>query len=222
MNTGAGKTLVGLLMLHSKMIETRERSLYLCPDKQLVSQVIEQSRHYNIPTCFMADGDSDFPEDFLNKKSILITTVQKLFNGKNIFDKDRIAVGSILFDDAHKCVEKVFDQYTIRINKNLAAYSELLTLFEEEIKKQESGSYEGILSGVSDYFIKLPFWSWNNKRDEVINILKSYIANPDVLLFKWDLFINDYSKYELYFDSYHIEISPIKCNTKRIQTYYKA
>ena len=39
MNTGAGKTLVGLLMLYSKMLETNRKCLFLFLDKQLVSQV---------------------------------------------------------------------------------------------------------------------------------------------------------------------------------------
>ena len=219
MNTGAGKTLVGLLMLYSKMIETNGRSLYLCPDKQLVSQVVEQSKNYGIPICEI-DSDNDFPEDFLNNKSILVTTIHKLFNGKNIFDKQKIEIESILFDDAHRCIERVFDQYTIKFLKDTDAYKLLLDLFSDELRKQDIGSYEGIYQGLSEYFIKLPFWAWNDKKEEVVKILTPYITDPDTLLFKWDLFINDYNKYELYIDSYHIEISPIKCNTRNIHTYH--
>src|SRR5256885_12604452 len=39
MNTGSGKTLVGLLMLQSLLNEGIGPALYLCPTKQLVEQV---------------------------------------------------------------------------------------------------------------------------------------------------------------------------------------
>lgn len=219
MNTGSGKTLVGLLMLYSKIIETDERALFLCPDKQLVSQVYEQSKNYGIPTCTISE-DNEFPEEFLNNKAILITTVQKLFNSKNIFDKERIKVGNILFDDAHKCAEKIYDQFTLKFSKDSQIYKSLFDLFSDEIKKQEPGSFEGICQSLPLYYAKLPFWSWNEAEAEVIKILKTEINGE--LLFKWEFFINNYHNYELYIDSNNIEISPIKCNTKVVDTYYNS
>lgn len=193
MNTGAGKTLVGLLMLYSKLIETEKRSIFLCPDKQLVNQVYEQSKKYNIPTCII-EQDNEFPEDFLNNKSILITTVQKLFNGKNIFDKLKIEIGNIVIDDAHKCVEKIQDAFTIKFQENHPAYNELFTLFSEELKKQAIGSYEAIKSGQPDYYMKIPFWTWIDNKEKVIKIFSKYLNELETLLFKWDLFHNNYNQ----------------------------
>ena len=39
MNTGSGKTLVGLLLLWSKLKEGKGPALYLCPNNHLVDQV---------------------------------------------------------------------------------------------------------------------------------------------------------------------------------------
>ena len=39
MNTGSGKTLVGLMLLWSSLKEGKGPALYLCPDNYLVSQV---------------------------------------------------------------------------------------------------------------------------------------------------------------------------------------
>jgi len=221
MNTGAGKTLVGLLMLYSKMIESQQKTLFLCPDKQLVSQVHEQSKKYNIPTCVI-DDDNEFPEEFLNKKSILITTVQKLFNGKNIFDKQKIDIDSIVIDDAHKCVEKVRDMFSIKFKRNHPVYNQLKELFSSELKKQSLGTFESIEMEERMYYMKLPFWSWIDNRDKVIKIFSDYITEQDTLLFKWDLFHNNYNQYELYIKSSHIEICPIKCYVDNIQTYTNA
>ncbi len=48
MNKGAGKTLVGLLMLQSSLNEDVGPALYLCPTKQLVEQVVQQAAAYGI------------------------------------------------------------------------------------------------------------------------------------------------------------------------------
>jgi hypothetical protein len=221
MNTGAGKTLVGLLMLYSKIIETDKRAIFLCPDKQLVNQVFEQSKKYNIPTCII-DQDNEFPEEFLNNKSILITTVQKLFNGKNIFDKYKIEIGTIIIDDAHKCVEKIQDAFTIKFPENHSVYKELFLIFSDELKKQAIGSYEAIKSGQPDYYMKIPFWTWIDNKEKVIKIFSNFLDEKKTLLFKWDLFHNNYDQYEVYITSSKIEISPIKCFVQNIQTFANA
>ena len=49
MNTGSGKTLVGLLMLQSLLNEEIGPALYLCPNKQLVEQVHQNAVEVGIP-----------------------------------------------------------------------------------------------------------------------------------------------------------------------------
>ncbi|WP_143471299.1 DEAD/DEAH box helicase, partial [Listeria grayi] len=84
LNTGAGKTLVGLLMLLSKMNEGIGPCIYLCPNKQLVEQVVKQASNHNIPVVKINEKNA-LPIEFLNSQSILITTFERLFNGKSIF-----------------------------------------------------------------------------------------------------------------------------------------
>lgn len=43
METGSGKTLLGLLMLYSKLSEGVGPAVYFCPDNQLVEQVRSQA-----------------------------------------------------------------------------------------------------------------------------------------------------------------------------------
>ena len=198
MNTGAGKTLVGLLILYSKMLETNGRSLFLCPDKQLVNQVYEQSKKYNIPTCIFDEEDNDFPENFLNKEAILITTIHKLFNGKNKFDKQKVEVESIVIDDAHRCIERIKDSFTIKISSENSMYENLVELFSDELKRQAPGSFEAIKMQHPDYYMKLPFWSWLDNEQKVLKLFSSHIGDLNTLLFKWDLFHNNYKQYEMY------------------------
>ncbi|MDO3423987.1 DEAD/DEAH box helicase family protein [Chryseobacterium sp. APV1] len=222
MNTGAGKTLVGLLILYSKMLETKKKCLFLCPDKQLVNQVLEQSKNYSIPTCIFDEDENDFPEEFLNNEAILITTVQKLFNGKNKFDKQKIEIESIVIDDAHRCIEKIKDSFTIKIPNDNQMYDNLVNLFTDELRRQAIGSFEAIKMQHPEYYMKLPFWSWLDNEQAVIRIMSNQIGDKDTLLFKWDLFYNNYKQYELYLKYQGIEISPIKCFTTNIETYKNA
>lgn len=67
MNTGAGKTLVGLMMLYSKLIEGVGPVVYVCPNRELVSQVKNQAQNYGVPVCTFGTSER-IPYDFLNKK----------------------------------------------------------------------------------------------------------------------------------------------------------
>lgn len=217
MNTGAGKTLTGLLMLYSKMNEKKLPVVYMCPDNQLFHQVIEQSKNYNIPTCVIENGD--FPEGFLNGESILVTTIQRMFNGKNIFDRDKLKLEAILIDDAHKCVERIIDSFTLKIKESHDLYEQLKKLFESDLKEQALGAYEAMTIGEPSYYMRVPFWCWLNKKQEVISLLKDYISEKETLLFKWDLIINNLSQYEMYINGFGIEISPLVSNIKNIIAY---
>jgi replicative superfamily II helicase len=42
--TGSGKTLVGLLIAEWRRRKFKEKTVYLCPTKQLVNQVVEEAR----------------------------------------------------------------------------------------------------------------------------------------------------------------------------------
>lgn len=217
MNTGAGKTLTGLLILYSKMIENEQPVVYMCPDNQLFHQVLEQSKNYNIPTCIIENGD--FPEGFLNSEAILVTTIQRMFNGKNIFDRDKLKLEAILIDDAHKCVERIIDSFTLKIRESHDLYEKLKSLFKNDLREQSIGSYEAMTVGEPSYYMRVPFWCWLEKEQEVISLLTEYISDKETLLFKWDLIINNLSQYEMYINGFTIEISPMVSYIKNIVAY---
>jgi replicative superfamily II helicase len=75
LHTGQGKTLIGQLMLQSKLNEGDGPVLYLCPNNFLVQQTLLQASQFGLH-CVTADPDS--PGEFLDGQAILITSVQKL------------------------------------------------------------------------------------------------------------------------------------------------
>ncbi|MFN8625191.1 MAG: DEAD/DEAH box helicase family protein [Candidatus Binatia bacterium] len=82
LHTGQGKTLLGLLMLQSKLNEGHGPALYLCPNHFLVSQTVEQAQQFGI-RCVTAEDE--FPDEFTEGRSILVAVVHKLFNGLTKF-----------------------------------------------------------------------------------------------------------------------------------------
>lgn len=195
-HTGQGKTLLGLLMLQAKLNEGRGPALYLCPNHFLVNQTMEQSRQFGIQ-CITAKGE--LPDSFLQSRTILVTVIDKLFNGKTIFGigSKSLSIGSIVIDDAHACMDKIQNQcaITLRYDESVesTAYAELLGLFQDELRNQGDGTYEDILAHDPGAYLPVPYWSWWDRSADVANIL-SRCAKTDAVQFAWPL-IKDSLRY---------------------------
>ena len=87
LHTGEGKTLIGLLILQSKLNSEQFPCLYLCPNKYLAQQVMLEARKFGISHCTIS-ADNTLPNDFIDGNKMLITYIQKVFNGKTIFGLD--------------------------------------------------------------------------------------------------------------------------------------
>jgi len=206
LHTGQGKTLVGLLLLLSRIQGQKGRVLYLCPDNNLVSQTCEQAKQFGIQTCV---AENDIPQDFLDGKKILVTSVQKLFNGFTKFGLDRnaISVDTILMDDAHSCSDIVRDQCRIRIPKEDAAYSSILHLFSHELEQQGVGTFADIGTGKRDAFLPVPYWAWLEKEQEVAKILSLGSAREPIK-YQWPIIKNILARCSCIISGQAVEIEP--------------
>jgi len=131
LHTGQGKTLIGLLILQSLLNEGKGPALYLCPDKTLVKQTKSQADSFGIKYTEIIPETTGLPREFSNSDAILITTCQKLFNGKSVFGvegggREKVDVGSIVLDDAHKCLEIIRDSFSIRAYKKKVIDGEII------------------------------------------------------------------------------------------------
>src|ERR1041385_4059855 len=63
LHTGQGKTLIGLLILQSKMNEASGPALYLCPNNFLIDQTCAQAQQFGIETC---TAEGELPGSFLD------------------------------------------------------------------------------------------------------------------------------------------------------------
>lgn len=206
LHTGQGKTLIGLLMLQSRLNASNGPALYLCPDNFLIDQTCEQARQFGIATC---KADPDLPDDFLNSEKILVTSVQKLFNGLTRFGLHRksIGVGTLLMDDAHACADKIREQCRIRIPSNEEAYTALKTLFAEDLEQQGVGTYADICNEKRDALLPVPYWAWIGRESEVAGILSSN-SQRESIKYAWPLLKDILSQCQCVISGAALEIEP--------------
>ncbi|TPK55245.1 MULTISPECIES: DEAD/DEAH box helicase family protein [unclassified Mesorhizobium] len=135
MYTGAGKTLVGVLIAQSYVNRGYQNVLYACPTIDLIKQTLKEANSVGInPTTYYGSAFSD--DKFEQGKSFCVTTYQALLPARTKF-KGAKAPGAIIFDDAHVGERLVREAFTIVANKtyspelfhSLAA--EIRTIFDE-------------------------------------------------------------------------------------------
>ena len=138
LHTGQGKTLIGLLMLQSRLNELQEPVLYLCPNKFLAAQTCAQARQFGIKVC---STEGTLPTEFYNADAILVTHVQKLFNGKTLFGlrANSTSVSTLLVDDAHTCIDSIRAATKITLASTEPAYKKIRDLFSKSLKEQGMG-----------------------------------------------------------------------------------
>ena len=185
MHTGQGKTLIGLLILQSKLNEDVGPALYLCPNNHLVDQTVSQAKQFGI-TCATAMGD--LPAEFLESKQILVTTVHKLFNGLTKFKlgAQSLAVGTLVMDECHACIDAIRDNCVLRIPRTHRAYGALLALFGADLREQGSGTFADIREHKFDALLPVPYWSWMDRHEDVASILAKD-SDTDEIKYQWPL-----------------------------------
>ena len=171
LNTGAGKTLVGLLIAQSLVNEIRRHVLYACSSIQLVQQTAEKAHGYGLPatTYFKQEFSND---DFHRLEAPCITTYQALFNGRSKFFGG--AVGAIIFDDAHTAEHLLRDQFSLRIDRdNLGnLYSSIVGLFADYHRRVgKAASYTELETADSDQLFLVPPFELRRQYGEYVNLL---------------------------------------------------
>ncbi len=208
LHTGEGKTLIGLLILLSRLHQNQGPCLFICPNIYLVRQVALESQKFGIPYCLIGE-DNDLPNDFLDSKKILITHIQKLFNGKSKFglDNSYVEVNSVVLDDSHACIDAIKNSFTIRIDYSDVLYKALLTMFESDLQEQGEGTFLDIKAGIGDSLLTVPYWSWIDKKSDVIALLSEH-KEENNLAFVWPIIKNCIEKCQAFITGKGIEIVP--------------
>src|SRR5690606_9915425 len=136
--------------------------------RYLAEQVQLEAEKFGIPYAEI-DDDNSIPDDFQLGTRLLITHVQKVFNGKSIFGigNKSIHIGTILLDDSHACIDAIKSSLTIKVSNEHELYKFAIALFEDDVKDQGVGSFLEIQSGDYNTMLPVPYWTWDQKKDEI-------------------------------------------------------
>lgn len=181
MNTGAGKTIVGLLALRSSLNEKVGPAAYITPDSFLAEQVISVAKDLGIETT------QELDQRYLSGNAILVHNIHKIVNGRSKFGiNDSTPLGSIVIDDAHSCLRTAEEQFTISLPQGHDAYKELFQLFKDSLEGQSLATVLDIAEGDPTKFLVVPYWAWRDKQHLVTPILHKHRGSKE-LEWQWPL-----------------------------------
>jgi hypothetical protein len=207
MNTGSGKTVVGLLILKSCLNEGVGPAIYLCPDNYLRDQVRQEAAQLGL-------GTTDDPKSprFQQSKEILVVSIYRLVNGQSVFGvtgdgRQPIELGSVLVDDVHACLATVEDQFTLTIPRGHPAYERLLELFREDLSRQSAPSTQDLENGFGYPTLQVPYWAWGDRQQAVLAALQPHRLE-DAFKFSWPLISECLAQCRVAIANEQIEIKP--------------
>lgn len=222
LHTGEGKTLIGLLILLSKINSGNGPCLFVCPNKYLVQQVIRDAKKFGVPFCTIEE-DGSLPNEFIDGEKILITHVQKVFNGKTIFGLgiDYVTVENIILDDSHACIDAIRGTFTIEVKRNHRAYQEILELFKDALPEQGEGTFYEIQKGEYESFLPIPYWNWIDKSSEILEILSKY-KDEKQFMFAWPFIKDNIKGCQSFISGQSLEITPVHIPIEKFSSFHNA
>lgn len=224
MNTGSGKTVVGLMILQSCLNEGKGPAVYVVPDNYLVSQVCEEAKKLGI----LAVTDRD-DYSYTENKAILVTTIFSIVNGRSVFgmrSTNNYPIGSILMDDVHACLDTITTQFSIKIPAKHTLYKEIIALFAESWKSYNSSSYINIVENCDPAKNAIiPFWMWQEKQTEIYTLLSKYNNDEEknhCIYFNLPLLDDSLPTCDCFVTAHGIEIVPEGISVSKIKSFIDA
>lgn len=208
MNTGSGKTFVGLLLLKSCLNEGKYPLFYITPDNYLAKQVLKVAEDLGINVNLDPKSNT-----VLRGQAICVTTIHRLVNGMSIFgvkpNPPQINIANIVIDDAHACLSTTEGQFTLVIDskKQKQVYNKLILLFHEDLRQQSEIGVVEVESGDPLRDMIVPYWAWIDKQGEVVKILHN-VRDEEDIKFIWPLIKEHLYLCRCVFGGNKIEISP--------------
>lgn len=182
LNTGGGKTAIGLLYLKHLMDKHQEPVVYLVPNTQLVDQVISEGKSIGLPVFHWKAGESYAPEEALRCAGVMVCTYDKFFNGKSTFARQKITPCALVLDDVHAGVETIRQKFSAELPDS--AYDALVNLLGDALQEHDPVSWAGVLRGAVDAIVEVPFWLQQRYQASITEILAAS-ADTDELKFSW-------------------------------------
>jgi hypothetical protein len=133
--TGAGKTLVGLLVAEFRRRYFHDRVAYLCPTRQLAKQAGAQAAKYGITAHVFVGKQRDYPADKFSEyemgNAVAITTYNGVFNTNPRINDAQ----AIILDDAHSSETYIAGMWSVEVRRDEKPdlYKAILRLFADAL-----------------------------------------------------------------------------------------
>lgn len=126
--TGAGKTLVGMLIGEWRRRTFGERVVYLCPTLQLARQAVADARAAGVSVVDLTGSNWSWDANdrlaYTRADAIAVAHYKAVFNSNSQLDDADL----LIFDDAHAAAGAIADTWTVRFEHGTIAYQEIVTL----------------------------------------------------------------------------------------------
>lgn len=213
--TGGGKTLLGLILCEWRRRAMNERTLYLCPTKQLVHQVTNfATEKLGVSALGFVGPHNEYP---LEKKAAwrsgeltAVTTYTALFNSNPFFTHPNF----IVVDDAHAADQYIDECWTLRISRRIQAE---VSIFDTLIAALHSAispvDYQRLFDDsdnpIERTWVELVFGpKFYDLEDEISKVLAN-TEEPNSLFFRWQMLKGHLHACQVYISPLELVIKPI-------------
>jgi hypothetical protein len=114
LNTGSGKTMLGILIAQSLSNEKQGKVVYVCSTIDLVMQTEKEAKKLGITPSTYYQGNFN-NANFEQGKTFCITTYSSVFNAQTTFKKHNVS--KFVLDDAHVAEKAIRDAFTLTVSR---------------------------------------------------------------------------------------------------------
>lgn len=211
--TGAGKTLIGLLIGEFRRRKLKEKVLYVCPNNQLVNQVVDKANNkYGIKAYGFTGRIKDYSQaskSAYNRADVIaVTNYSSLFIQDPFFNDADI----IIFDDAHGAENYIASHWSLEIKRE--EHKELFETLVECIRSDLDYTQLSYLNNNEDYIStiswvdKFPSIKFHSKREEIIDIIEARANKDNKLIYAWSNIKEHLNSCNLFLSSGRLLIRP--------------
>ncbi|MBR0555125.1 DEAD/DEAH box helicase family protein [Ciceribacter sp. L1K23] len=175
LNTGAGKSIVGILVAQSLVNEQIGPIVFACSTIDLVNQTARECDRLGISYTTRVQGA--FSNDLFEiGKAFCITTYQALFTANTTFGGEKKPAG-VIFDDAHVAERMIRDAFTLTVTKEdfPALFTKIVEMVRPEFDSIGKGAHLNfILEQFGQQSVTMcPPASAHRHKEELIEAIKS-------------------------------------------------
>lgn len=208
MNTGGGKTLVGLLIAQSLLHELNRRIVYVVANNQLVEQTLARASEIGLSPASRYNFEWQRKEEFEAADTFCVTNYTAVFNGFSTFrDRD---VNGFVFDDAHVAETTIRDCFTLKIGSDSDAFNAILTLYRPHSANTLGASkLQDIADDNPTTMLFVPmFVVWKHAQELRTLLLDSGIDEAANTKYVWNHLSNHLAHCTVLIRAQGVEISP--------------